>query len=150
MRQGCRFPKPLFRSRNIDLPRRVITFLGKGGRIHAAPLHHDLLQLVRRAKKTDAVLISLDCRNTRRQKCGHQFFRRLGLRHLSFHATRVTVVTRLARKGFSMAQTKAYVGHASDTVHAIYQRLSPVDVRHLGAALSSRPAWNRVTPFQPT
>src|SRR5437868_10637315 len=39
----------------------------------------------------------------------HQFFKRIGLPHLSFHCTRVTVVTRLARKGFTMTQTKAYV-----------------------------------------
>jgi hypothetical protein len=70
----------------------------------------------------------------------HQFFRRLGLGHLSFHSTRVTVVTRLARAGHPIYQTKAYVGHASDTVHAIYQRLTPMDVRHLGADLCSRPA----------
>ena len=138
MRQGCRLSETAVPIGNIDLPRRVITFLGKGGRIHAAPLHHDLLQLVRRAKKERrSHLVRLP---KYAAKKWHQFFRRLGLRHLSFHATRVTVVTRLARKGFSMAQTKAYVGHASDTVHAIYQRLSPVDVRHLGAALSSRPA----------
>jgi len=61
----------------------------------------------------------------------------LDLPHLSFHCTRVTVVTRIARKGYCMAQAKAYVGHASDTVHAIYQRLTPPDVCHLGAVLSN-------------
>lgn len=137
MRQGCRISETAVPISNIDPSRRVITFFGKGGRIHAAPLHDDLLPLVRRAEKERrSHLVRLP---KYAPKKWHQFLRRLGLGHLSFHATRVTVVTRLARKGFSMAQTKAYVGHASDTVHAIYQRLSPVDVRHLGAALSSRP-----------
>jgi integrase len=138
MRQGCRISETAVPLTNIDLTQRLITFVGKAGRIHTAPLHDDLLPLVRHAKKERrSRLVNLP---KYAAKKWHQFFLRLGLRHLSFHATRVTVVTRLARKGFPMAQTKAYVGHASDTVHAIYQRLSPVDVRHLGAALSSRPA----------
>ena len=57
--------------------------------------------------------------------------------HLCFHSTRVTVVTRLAREHHPIYETKAYVGHASDTIHAVYQRLSPPDVRHLGAALAA-------------
>jgi integrase len=138
MRQGCRISETAVPMSNIDLTARLITFVGKGGRIHTAPLHKDLLPVIRRAKKQRrSHLVSLP---KYAPKKWHQFLRRLGFRHLSFHATRVTVVTRLARKGYSMAQTKAYVGHASDTVHAIYQRLAPVDVRHLGAVLSTRPA----------
>jgi hypothetical protein len=61
----------------------------------------------------------------------------LKMKHLSFHSTRVTVVTRLARANYSRQLTKAYVGHASDTVHDIYTRLEAADVRHLGKVLSA-------------
>jgi integrase len=135
MRQGCRISETAVPLRNIDLHRRTISFAAKGNRIHTAPLHADLVPLVRRAQKQNRhQLVDLP---KHAPKKWHQFLRRIGFPHLSFHCTRVTVVTRIARNGHSMAQAKAYVGHASDTVHAIYQRLTPADVRHLGAVLSS-------------
>jgi integrase len=138
MRQGCRISETAVPIHNIDPELGTISFLTKGGRIHTAPLHADLLPIYRRAKKRRrAHLVMLP---KYAAKKWHQFLRRIDLRHLSFHCTRVTVVTRLARDGFTMSQAKAYVGHASDTVHAIYQRLAPADVRHLGAALSTRTA----------
>jgi len=138
MHQGCRISETAVPLRNIDLETGTISFLGKGNRIHTAPLHKEVVPLVILSQKQKRQrLVELP---KHAPKKWHQFFRRIGLPHLSFHCTRVTVVTRIARDGYSMAQAKAYVGHASDTVHAIYQRLTPADVRHLGAALSSRAA----------
>jgi integrase len=135
MRQGCRLSETAVPLREIDLKAATITFRGKGGRVHAAPMHADLRPLARgaiRAKRT--VLVELPKYPA---KAWFRLFRRNGLRHLSFHSTRVTVVTRLARAHHPIYETKAYVGHASDTVHAIYQRLAPPDVRHLGVALTA-------------
>jgi integrase len=138
MRQGCRLSVTDTALDRIDLEGNTITFLTKGARTHTAPLHADLRSLVEVAHTENRqTLVNLP---QYAAKKWHQFFRRLGLGHLSFHSTRVTVVTRLARAGHPIYQTKAYVGHASDTVHAIYQRLTPMDVRHLCADLSSRPA----------
>jgi integrase len=134
MRQGCRLTETAVPLREVDLKAGTITFRGKGDRLHCAPLHRDLRPLVRRAiKQKRATLVLLP---KYAAKAWFRFFRQIGLRHLCFHSTRVTVVTRLAREHHPMYETKAYVGHASDTVHAIYQRLSPPDVRHLGAALA--------------
>jgi len=135
MRQGCRISETGPPMHNVDLRAGTISFVTKGGRIHTAPMHADLVPLYRLAKKQRRSHLVMLPKYA--AKKWHQFFRRLGLRHISFHCTRVTVVTRLARNGFTMAQAKAYVGHASDTIHAIYQRLAPADVRHLGKALSS-------------
>jgi hypothetical protein len=52
-----------------------------------------------------------------------------------FHAW--AVATKLARAIFPIYQTKTCIAHASDTVHAIYQNLTPADVAHLGAVLSN-------------
>jgi site-specific recombinase XerD len=135
MRQGCRLAETAVALRDIDLKAGTITFRGKGGKLHAAPLHSDLRPLVRRAiKEKRATLVELPKYPA---KAWFRFFRRLKLAHLCFHSTRVTVVTRLARAHHPIYETKAYVGHASDTVHAIYQRLAPPDVRHLGAALGA-------------
>jgi integrase len=144
MRQGCRLSETGTPMRNVDLKGREIVFNAKGGRVHAAPLHDDLLPLVAKAIRDKwATLVQLPKYPA---KLWHTFFRKLGMGHLSFHSTRVTVVTRLARSGAPIYQTKAYVGHASDTVHAIYQRLAPVDVRHLGAALSNPSAGTKGSP----
>jgi integrase len=135
MRQGCRVSETAAPLRNIDTKAKTISFDVKGGKIHTAPLHDDLLPLVARARKAKRkTLVVLP---PYAPKKWHQFFRRIGLPHLSFHCTRVTVVTKLARSGAPIYQTKAYVGHASDTVHAIYQRLTSADVGHLGAVLSN-------------
>ncbi|MDQ6912158.1 MAG: site-specific integrase [Verrucomicrobiota bacterium] len=135
MRQGCRLSETAVPLREIDVKAGTITFRGKGNRVHCAPLHQDLRALVNRAiKQKRATLVLLP---KYAAKAWFRFFRQIGLRHLCFHSTRVTVVTRLARAHHPMYETKAYVGHASDTVHAIYLRLSPPDVRHLGAALSA-------------
>jgi integrase len=144
MRQGCRLSETGTPMRNIDLKSGTISFNAKGGRIHSAPIHDDLLPLARKAvREKRERLVELPQYPAKRW---HTFFKKLGLPHLSFHSTRVTVVTRLARSGAPIYQTKAYVGHASDTVHAIYQRLAPVDVRHLGAALSNPSAGTKGSP----
>lgn len=49
--------------------------------------------------------------------------------HLSFHSTRVTVVTRLARAGVQERVAMRYVGHASATIHRIYTRLQVDDLK---------------------
>ncbi len=135
MRQGCRLSETAVPLRDIDTIQRTITFRGKGGKVHAAPLHDDLRILAHTAnQRKRATLVELPKYPA---KAWFRFFRRNGLAHLCFHSTRVTVVTRLARAHHPIYETKAYVGHASDTVHAIYQRLTPPDVRHLGAALAA-------------
>lgn len=135
MRQGCRLSETAVPLNQIDLKGGTISFRGKGNRIHCAPLHADLRPLVRRAsKERRPTLVALP---KYAAKGWFRFFRQIGYAHLCFHSTRVTVVTRLARAHHPIYETKAYVGHASDTVHAIYQRLSPPDVRHLGAALTA-------------
>ena len=135
MRQGCRLSETATPLKEVDTGARTITFNAKGNRIHTAPLHPDLIPLIDRARSEGrSTLVDLP---EYAAKKWHQFFKRIGLPHLSFHCTRVTVVTKLARSGAPIYKTKAYVGHASDTVHAIYQRLMPVDVSDLGAALSN-------------
>lgn len=135
MRQGCRLTETAVPLRDIDLKAATITFDGKGNRRHCAPLHADLRALVKRAIKQKRPTLVLLPKYA--AKAWFRFFRQIKLGHLCFHSTRVTVVTRLARAHHPIYETKAYVGHASDTVHAIYQRITPPDVRHLGEALAA-------------
>lgn len=55
------------------------------------------------------------------------FFRGLGLRHLCFHCTRVSFITRGARAGVPEGMMMLMVNHASKEIHRIYQRLAATD-----------------------
>ena len=135
IKQGCRVSEVAVPMNDIDVNAKVITFhvKGKGDKTHSAPLHDDLLPLIAKAKKKKRkTLVELPFNPS---KCWCQWFDKNGYEEISFHCLRVTVVTRLARAGYSESQTMEYVGHCSEMVHAIYRRLRPNDLHHLGAAL---------------
>ncbi len=132
MRQGCRLAEVEVPLNQIDTNGMNVTFRVKGGKFHAAPLHKDLLPLVKRAiseKRTKLVEMAPNASGIFRN-----FFKGLGM-NLCFHCTRVTVVTRLCEAGFSESQTMAYVGHSSTLVHALYRKMRPVAVACLGDVL---------------
>ena len=135
MAQGCRLSETGVPIDRIDIKNKTISFMGKGGKIHTAPLHKKLWNFVKQAiKEKREFLVNLPKHPS---KCWSQFFDKIGLDHITFHSTRVTVVTKLALAGYNRQMTKAYVGHASDTVHDVYTRIESPDVRHLGAALNN-------------
>ena len=133
MRQGCRLREVQVPMERIDTRNMVITFKVKGGRLHSAPLHPDLLRLVKKAQAEKRPrLVELPKAASPRW---WRFFHEVGLPDVCFHCTRVTVVTRLCEAGFSESQTMAYVGHASELVHALYRKMRPSAVAALCAAL---------------
>lgn len=133
MKQGCRLREVEVPLERISEEQMVIVFRVKKGGLHPAPLHKDLLPMLARAKAAgQKTLVVLPRQASARWK---EFFEEIGLSHLCFHCTRVTVVTRLCEAGYSESQTMAYVGHASETVHAIYRKIRPKAVASLGDAL---------------
>jgi hypothetical protein len=132
MRQGCRLREVEIPMERIDTKAMVVTFKVKGGGLHCAPLHKDLLPLVEKARvQNRTVLVTLPAQPSPRWG---KFFKLIGL-DVCFHCTRVTVVTRLCEAGFSESQTMAYVGHVSELVHSLYRKMRPVAVAHLGDVL---------------
>lgn len=137
--QGCRLSETSVPLDLIDLNRRTITFAAKGrggGEKHVftTQLHPALVRLIETLKASGA---NVTCELPQMAaKEWHTFFREIGLPHLCFHCTRVTVITRMARAGVPIAQAMAYVGHASQTVHRIYQRLAAADLGRAVAAVS--------------
>jgi integrase len=124
--QGCRFSETCLPLTDVDLTRNQITFTIKGGRRHTTALIPALRPLFRRLKKEGRVM-TYDMPPSRARNW-HRFFRKIGLPHLSFHCTRVTVITRLARNGVPEQQTMRFIGHATLEVHRIYQKLKPGDL----------------------
>ena len=133
IRQGCRLREVQVPLHRVDVKGMVITFKVKGGKFHPAPLHKDLLPLVAKAvaEKRECLVELPEQPSPRFAK----FFNAIGMGHLCFHCTRVSVVSRLCEAGFSESQTMAYVGHASEAVHAVYRRMRPVAVAALGDVL---------------
>jgi integrase len=134
MTQGFRLSATAVPLADIDLTLNVVSVTSKK-KVHTAPLHPEVRKLaVVAIEEGRTVLVDFPPSPA---KMWWKFFRKLGLKDLSFHSTRVTVTTRLARAGRSKQQTMAYVGHASETVHDVYTRLSAPDVAHLGSALQT-------------
>lgn len=130
LHQGCRLSETSLPLSQVDLMRDTITFHAKGrggGQKHVftTQLHPGLRPLLSRisseGREQSCVLPTMAA------KQWHSFFREIGLSHLCFHCTRVTVITRMARNGVPIAQAMRFVGHASETIHRIYQRLAAPD-----------------------
>lgn len=133
MKQGCRLMEVAVPMQQVNEKQMTITFNVKGGRQHTAPLHKDLLPLVKRARKEERERLVM--MPPQASSCFTKLFRKLELDGLCFHCTRVTVVSRLCEAGFSESQTMAYVGHASELVHALYRKMRPGAVAKLGDVL---------------
>ncbi|MEI6493033.1 MAG: tyrosine-type recombinase/integrase [Verrucomicrobiota bacterium] len=134
MCQGVRLGETNCPLSRIDLRLNTISVIGKGKKVHTGPLHPDVRKLALEAKAAGRDTLISELPKKASLRWG-KFFRKIGLPHLTFHSTRVTVVTRLARSGASKAQTMSYVGHASEAVNDVYLRLSAPDVAHLGRLL---------------
>ena len=131
--QGCRLRETEIPFDRIDFERGTVTLHTKGGKKFATLLHpalRPILLAIRKAGGRSTCAIPMLS-----SKHWRDFFDSVGLGHLSFHCTRVTVVTRLARAGVPMSKAMSYVGHSSRLVHRIYTRLQPGDLSACVAAL---------------
>ena len=113
-----------------------IHFRIKGGRDHVAPLHPKLVPLFQRlqAAGTTETYAPRGVANASASSTWGGFLRKTGLLAKlppgsCFHSLRVTAVTRLARdKTVSMAKAMRFIGHGSEVVHRVYQRLHCEDL----------------------
>ena len=130
--QGCRFSETRLslgqiNGGDVDLARNVLRLRTKGKKERAAevplsprlrPLFRWLLKQGRNATFEKTVIPRGGA-----GKAWSNFFRKIGLPHLSFHCTRVSFITRCYRAGLPEPTVMRLVLHASTTVHRIYPRL---------------------------
>jgi integrase len=120
--QGFRFSETCLPLDRVDLKRNAITIHAKGGKDFTAPLNKELRPLFKRLKSDRRTHTFV-----KPQMPGKEwwlFFKRNGLRHLCFHCTRVSFITRCWRAGIPEHHVMRLVGHASTTVHRVYLRLA--------------------------
>lgn len=138
LHQGCRLTETSLPFSAVDFERGTITFNAKGRRgvkhVFTTSLHPAIVPLLRERKEKGESMTCVLPQMAAKE--WHFFFREIKLPHLCFHCTRVTVITRMARAGVPISQAMAFVGHASETIHRIYQRLATGDLSRAVAALS--------------
>ena len=131
--QGCRFAETCLLLSRIDVERLEITFDAKVGKTFTTRLHDALIPLISRLR-AEGRQRTFEMPE-QKGRDWTRFFRKIGMRHLCFHCTRVSVITRLCRANVSESQAMRFVGHASETIHRVYQRLKAEDVRACVSAL---------------
>jgi hypothetical protein len=142
LHQGCRHAETSLPLANINDRAGTITLRQKGDRVFTTRLHDGLRPLIAELRAAGA---TVTCTHPPMAgKLWHWFFNgRKDRGHeskgvapgLCFHCTRVTVITRMARAGVPIQQAMAYVGHADEEIHRIYQRLQAPDLSRVQAAL---------------
>ena len=120
--QGCRFSETCLPLDKVDLKRNTISFHAKGNKDFTAPLSSKLRPLFVRLKAEGRERTFEMPQMASKE--WWRFFKRLGLRHLCFHCTRVSFITRCYRAGIPEHAVMKLVGHASTTVHRVYPRLA--------------------------
>lgn len=146
--QGCRLSETQLPLTAIEENTICFTAKGRNGQPHifTTTLHPGLKPLIAQLRAAGA---TTTCQLPKMaSKDWHFFFRELELPHLCFHCTRVTVITRLARAGVPIQQAMKFVGHASEAVHEIYNRLKAEDLTACVTALGSLSAAGTAAPRQ--
>ncbi len=130
LHQGCRIAETcLDLNRDVDLERRVIRFHTKGDRYSELQMNPCLIPLFRQLIDEGRTTTYPRPRDpTESGYKWHAFLRRIGLKHLSFHSTRVTFVSRLERAGAPEHIVMKMVNHASTLVHRIYRRVKTEEI----------------------
>lgn len=137
LHQGCRLMATSIPMERLDFMRSTITFVEKGSNgkptVFTTAMHPAIRPMLERLRDEGrGVTCELDHWSSRNF---NRVLKRIGLSH-SFHSTRVTCITRMARAGVPIQQAMAYVHHASHAIHQVYQRLGVQDLSACTAALT--------------
>jgi len=129
---GCRLREACLPLEYVDLRRGFIHFPNaKGDRPFTVPMRPELRPLFRRLKAEKRTL-AFDM-PPMPSKHWWQFFTKLakdyGMPIYCVHCARVSFVSRCARAGVPVAEAMRLVNHASETIHRVYQRFQPKDLR---------------------
>lgn len=145
LHQGCRLSACQIPMSRIDFDRWTVTLHEKGNKDFTVPVHPNLRPMLLRLRdegRTETCVIP---------RFASRIFSRVlreidsdlshvaGQAHHSFHSTRVTVITRMARADIPEQKAMRYVHHGSWAVHRLYTKLKPADVAGVHDALELAP-----------
>lgn len=133
---GCRISEANLERIDLDHLRKTLTFHNpKGGskRAFTTILTAELQRIIEEATKEHS-LADLTPPKTASQLFG-KFFRKIKIKGVTIHCTRVTFISRLARSDVPERVARLAVNHSSEAVHRIYQRLRVDDLRQIENAV---------------
>jgi integrase len=128
---GVRLSETSVPMERVDLARGTISFDCKGGKINTVPIHPELLPMLRETKGTHTCVLPRMA-----AKEWWNFRQRYGLEHTTFHSTRTVVASKMARANVPIQKAKAYLAHASETIHLAYLRLNAHDLEDVASSIS--------------
>jgi integrase len=144
---GCRISEANLEWIELDHTRKTLTFRNpKGGEQRAfttilpAQLEEEIIVAQKLHPLTDLIPPKAA------SQLFAKFFRKIGLRGISIHCTRVTYISRLARSAVPERLARIAVNHSSEAVHRIYQRLGVEDLGPVRKALKFPKASSSVPP----
>lgn len=127
LHQGCRLSETPVFSNDLDWLKGEMHFRRtKGDKPFTVPINPSLKPLLQKLSVGPKDRIFEMPPNAARDF--HRFFQKLALPEVTFHSTRVTVASRLARSGYPLAKAMRLLNHSSELVHRQYQRLQAEDV----------------------
>ena len=144
--QGCRLNETSLPLDRVDFDNDLITFEIKDGSLHTTKL----------MPAVKALLLTLQDQGCKKTWEFHRLASRDWSRKLksigmpfSFHSTRVTVITKLARAGVNEQMARRFIGHASSEIHAVYTRLQADDLSACVKAIDGTLQADAVISGQP-
>ena len=129
LHSGCRLSETALFKNDIDESRGTIRFRKtKGDKPFTAPLSPEIRQRLRDLCQSTSENVPIFVLPADAARQFHRFFKKLNNCRLTFHSTRVTVASRLARSGYPLSKACRLLNHSSTLVHQMYIRLQPADV----------------------
>ncbi len=148
--QGCRLTETRLNPHtDVDLDSQTIRFRRKGGHDQITLLHPELVPFFKKLRADKRRRSTWDPPPGRGRQWASakwwKFLERIGLkdRSITFHCTRVTVVTEMARNDVPENKAQLFVGHSSTLVHRVYQRLRTGDLADCVAAVGKPPSSSK-------
>jgi site-specific recombinase XerD len=129
--QGCRMSETYFPLDAVNLEREELALVGKGSRPFVQPINPNLVPFFRELMATGRTFTYAKIRNP--TLCWWEVFDSLrrkdpSFAKVSFHSTRVRMVSQMARQGVPETVAMRMVNHSSATVHRIYRRIRPEEL----------------------
>lgn len=133
--QGARISETRINLSQVDFKNNAITLRIKGGKDHRTFLHPKSKSVLQELLDSGLSELELPERSSMSVLFSKFLHNACELPNHSHHCLRVTCITRMARAGVPISQAMRFVGHSSETIHRIYQKLQPNDLESAALAI---------------
>lgn len=138
--QGIRLSETHIALADVDLHDRTLVVMGKGKKLETLNMNPELIPLFTRLKAEDKSYTYTPPRMP--SLTWFKVFKTIrnnnpGFKNVSYHSTRVTVISRMERAGAPENVVMKTVLHSSTTVHRVYRKLKAAELAPYWRAVSS-------------